>query len=326
MLQSINQTINQITEQLLNAPIIIPIINMASMAAMALGISDEDKHIVGITSTEIQLSKKQDYTVKGTYKNHETGEQFEWLALFDGHGHDVIIDAIRKIDLNQFVAHENPPKALQDYITEKKILQSWVSSGSTMCLAKIYKDKIVCFSVGDSFLFVYEDGKKVYKNALHKWENLAEQQRLNTWDLQVRTEPSKGFTVLTPTTLTGKDCTYIKYGNERLLAASQAIGHNNMTGISPDIFEIEIKTGSFYRVLMASDGVFDVLMENEDENLGFSTKTSEEIAKFAEARWRQSWHLANPVNNSPILGSEFRFTAPSHFDDISVGVVDIVPF
>jgi serine/threonine protein phosphatase PrpC len=300
---------------------------MTSAAAKLLGISDDDTHIVLLSTTEIQLCKKQDYTVKGSYKNDKTGEQFEWLALFDGHGDNTIINKIRNLDLTPFVISENPPIALQDYITKSRVLSPWNSSGATMCLAKVYKDHIKTFTVGDSQLIIYQDDKVVYKNKLHKWENIQERERLFVIDPLISLTPSNGFKIVSNTTMIDDNQGYIRYGNGRMLAVSQAIGHNNITGICPEIFTLPIKTGSIYRVLMASDGVFDVLIENEEETLEFSKNTSDEIAYFAENRWKQKWFLANPDDNfKPIPGTQFKFGLPSQFDDISVGTIDIVPF
>jgi hypothetical protein len=300
---------------------------MSSAAAKLFGVSDDDTHLVVISSTEIQLSKKQDYTVKGSYKDVETGEQFEWLALFDGHGDNTIINTIRNTDLTPFIIHENPPLALQSYLSKNRVLSRHYSSGTTMCLARVYKDKIQTFSVGDSHIVIYEEDVPVYRNELHKWENIQEKERLLKMDPKITAMDSSGFTVVSTNTMIASNPVYINYSNGKSLAPSQAIGHNNITGISPEIFEMPIKINIRYRVLLASDGVFDVLAKNEDTKLEFSSKTSDEIARFAEDRWKQEWYLANTDDDfKPIPGTQFRFTLPSEFDDISVGTIDIVPF
>jgi len=289
--------------------------------------SNSNHHFVTITNKEKQLSKQQDYTVKGHYKNDETEEEFDWIALFDGHGTNRIIDKIKNTDLNKFIATDNPPLALQNYLTNENILSRYESSGSTMCVAKIYKDHIRCFSVGDSYLFVYQDGIKIYSNPLHKWHNESEINRLKTIDPGLLLTDSITFEVIAENIMTSLNSKYLNFSNGLQIAPTQTIGHNNITGISPETFYIPLISNSDYRIVIASDGVFDVLMKEEDEILEFSKKSCDEIVELAENRWKQSWYslVSNEDDDSESnkLYGPFKFTEPHHFDDISAIIADI---
>jgi serine/threonine protein phosphatase PrpC len=289
--------------------------------------SNSNSHFVTITNKEKQLSKQQDYTVKGHYKNKETDEEFDWIALFDGHGTNLIIDKIKNIDLEKFIATDNPPLALQTFLTNENILSKYESSGSTMCVAKIYKEYIQCFVVGDSYLFVYQDGNKIYSNPLHKWNNESEINRLKKLDSGLTLTDSITFEVIDENIMTSFNSKYLTFSNGLQIAPTQTIGHNNITGISPEIFYIPLIPNSDYRILMASDGVFDVLMNDEDEILEFSKKSCDEIVELAENRWKQSWYsvVSNEDDDSESnkLYGPFKFTDPHHFDDISAIIADI---
>jgi serine/threonine protein phosphatase PrpC len=289
--------------------------------------TSESTHSVSSSTKELQLSKGQDYATSGHFKDE--GEEFDWIALFDGHGGDPTIEKIRSLGLGFIVATSDPPRTLQDLLLNEKTVPLDYSgvtrmSGSTMCLAKIYKDRIVCFAVGDSELYVYEDGVKVFAHEYHNWDNLAERERLLNKDPCVYSSPNRSFEVVSPTLLQQTTPDYVYYPGGNSLALTQAIGHNDMTGLRPNVVEIPIQPGKTYRVFMASDGVFDVLMQSEKETFGAS-RSCDEVISFAEERWRQSWDQVDPNDSTKGLGNPFKFTLPAHFDDLSVAIADIVP-
>jgi hypothetical protein len=121
------------------------------------------------------------------------------------------------------------------------------------------------------------------------------------------------------------DSHYVYYNGGFQLALTQAIGHNNRTGICPEEIEIPILNNKTYRIFMASDGVSDMLSHGEEETLGFSTLDCTTIAELAEIRWRQTWYAVNEAEPTVITSEGFSFTESWQFDDISVGAIDISP-
>jgi serine/threonine protein phosphatase PrpC len=196
-----------------------------------------------------------------------------------------------------------------------------------MCVAKIYKDHIRCFTVGDSYLFVYQDGIKIYSNPLHKWYNESEMNRLKKLDSGLKLTDSITFEVIAENIMTSLNSKYLNFSNGLQIAPTQTIGHNNITGISPETFYIPLIPNSEYRIVMASDGVFDVLMKDEDEILEFSKKSCDEIVELADNRWKQSWYslVSNEDDDSESnkLYGPFKYTEPQQFDDISAIIADI---
>jgi serine/threonine protein phosphatase PrpC len=288
--------------------------------------TSESAHSVTSSTKELQLSKEQDYATSGHFKDE--GEEFNWIALFDGHGGDPAIEKIRSLDLGPIFATADPPRTLQDLLIAEKVVEfMWGStkmSGATMCLAKIYKDRIQCFAVGDSELYVYEDGVKVFVHEYHNWDNLAERERLKSLDPKIYASPNRSFELVSPTLLQQTNPDYIYYQGGNVLALTQAIGHNDVTGLRPNVAEILIQPGKIYRVFMASDGVFDMLMQSEKESFGVS-RSCDEVISFAEGRWKQIWDQVDPNDSSRGLDKPFQFTQPEHFDDLSVAIADIVP-
>lgn len=286
-------------------------------------------HRVDISQGEIQLSKGQDFTASGYGIDDATGEHYLWALLCDGHGADTIIDSIREKvhELNpeapdNFMNKASPILALQDSLM-KTLLRNG-TSGSTCISAKIFKNTCRIESSGDSFVFVLENGSVIWKNKLHKWENEEEQARLRQmYGARIRADPFQTFTVLSPNTLCPINSTYTMfppYGNP--LATTQALGHNNMTGLAPDTFTFELDSTKEYTIVAFSDGVGDMLIEEEMASI--FEMTVPEILAFAEARWRQEWCSAYKATPH-VKSAPYRFTKPSEFDDVSCFKVVIKP-
>jgi serine/threonine protein phosphatase PrpC len=129
---------------------------------------------------------------------------------------------------------------------------------------------------------------------------------------------------VSPTLLKSTSPHYVYYPGRNSLALTQAIGHNNITGLRPEVAEIPISPGKSYRIFMASDGVFDMLMPSEQETFSLY-KSCDEVITFAEERWKQIWDQADSNDLTKGLGRTFQFNNPEHFDDLSVAIAEIVP-
>lgn len=286
-------------------------------------------HHIDITQGEKQMYKGQDFTASGYGIDDATGEHYLWALLCDGHGSDTIIDRIREkvSGLNpeapdNFMNKASPIMALQEDLNKINLRTS--SSGSTCINAKIFKNSCRIESSGDSFVFVLNKGAVIWKNKLHKWENKEEQARLRQiYGSRVYSQTSVSFKVLSHDCLCVDKPNYVMfppYGTP--LATSQALGHNNMTGLAPDTFTFPLDPTEEYTIIAFSDGVGDMLMEEEMASI--FGMTVPEILAFAEARWRQEWHSVyreRPENKSP----PYKFTKPSEFDDVSCFKVVINP-
>ena len=93
------------------------------------------------------------------------------------------------------------------------------------------------------------------------------------------------------------------------------------TGYAPDYVSIPIEPGSTYKVLIGSDGVWDmVIKEDYKDILRFASMTADEALAFVKGRWLQEWTIS--TYDEPHKEQKMKYE--SHYcDDISFVMVDI---
>ena len=280
-------------------------------------------HAVDINAKLNQLSKKQDYIITEQAIDNDTGELFNWSAVFDGHGSSDCIQFIRNIPIqtmNGFVSGNKPIENLYKYINQR--LKTQVSSGSTMCLIKIYQNRIVCINCGDSQAAVYKNGKLEFITEEHSFKNEKENARLAN---NVTYIPSYDIEIVDDSTLISVYSEYIEWNEDYTkLACSQALGHNGITGCAPDTVVIPITPGDRYKVVIGSDGLWDMIIkENDEDILHLWGMDADAIMKQTTERWLQKWNMVDVLNNDPTI--HYAKYEPYQCDDIAVVVADIVP-
>ena len=280
-------------------------------------------HAVDITTKLNQLSKKQDHIITEQAIDNETGELFNWCAVFDGHGSDDCIRFIRNIPMQimtDFIVSEHPIENLAKYINDN--LELRVCSGSTMCLIKIYHNRIVSINCGDSRTAIYKNGKLEFISEEHSFKNEKEKARLSN---NVTYIPSSDIAIIDETTLISVYSEYIEWNVDYTkIACSQALGHNGVTGCVPDTVVIPITPGDRFKVIIGSDGLWDmVIKDSEDDMLQLWGMDADAIMKQTTERWLQTWNMMDALNNSTIIRrAKYQ---PHHCDDIAVVVADIIP-
>jgi serine/threonine protein phosphatase PrpC len=114
---------------------------------------------------------------------------------------------------------------------------------------------------------------------------------------------------------------YVSFPDGKQLACTQALGHNSKTGYNPETYKFPLVEGETYRVVLGSDGVFDMTMlENSQDIQDLLTKTSRELCSKIVSRWLREWEAHLP-DKAP---QKFRYQR-HECDDVSVATVDIVP-
>ena len=269
------------------------------------------------------LRKNQDYTIQGTIAT--SYENIHYIGLFDGHGTDIVINYIRGISKEQWksiIISQNPIFILHE------LLQSFDTdgSGSTCIIVKIYKNYIQSFSVGDSTIIIFQNNNIVYRNTPHNTLNPKENDRLsvrlvNNYISLVPTR-SQTLSIYNNNEINLKYGTYIKFGRT-YLALSQALGHNNITGIDPEICRTNYEPGDKIRVFVCSDGITDMLSNKESMTYNndmhdILTLSGSDILTKIENRWKQEWIF----NWSSIYPSVKMHIKPTDYDDISVALWD----
>ena len=280
-------------------------------------------HDISMSHAVEQMTEKgQDYVCQGTGTDQITGEKFIWTMLNDGHGSDTCINFIRSIPqekTDDLIGNLDPIHAIADYIDKNACILPRESSGATCVIVKCFKDRVECISAGDSQFLVFKNGELIYTSKEHNCKNEAERQRLTTMGYNF--VPSSNIKLLSENTLTMAESGYVSFSDGKQLACTQALGHNSKTGYNPETYKFPLLEGDTYRVVLGSDGVFDMtMMENSQDIQDLLTKTSQELCKKTVSRWLQEWEAHLP-DKAP---QKFRYQKHD-CDDVSVATVDIVP-
>lgn len=288
----------------------------------------------------LSLDKGQDFGLYGKGMNSK-GELFDWMVGCDGHGSNQIIDILKSIDWDKVMSKED---SLQEVLN---IIDSYAyqstSSGSTYMEAKIFSDRIETCSVGDSKIMVFIDENLVYENVGHTWENENEKERLKERidKKRVLLSPVSNIPIaLTPINISCQTKYYYHFENGHIIALTQSLGHNNITGIEPERKVIQYSPENKVRVILMSDGLTDVLStlsEYYEKDLHILSHSScSELASLAEYRWKQEWRYYPKNKDWPYYQEKdidvfipFCYTlknsSSSGYDDVLVLTCDITP-
>jgi serine/threonine protein phosphatase PrpC len=282
-----------------------------------------DTHAVCIEHTVIPLGKKQDYITSGTCIDEETGESCYWIAAFDGHGTDDVIQTIRNMDMASYVCSSNPIQKIEQRIASVSNLSKhktrWMCSGSTVSIVKVFSDKIVCMNSGDSQTAVFIEDDLVYINTPHTMNNMAEVERVKRVipDHYVLQVPKYAISSLT--SMKKEETTYIVYSEpERMCMVTQSLGHLQMLPCEPEVKIVEYKQHQNIVVFVGTDGFFDMtLLDDVNEVMDMKNNSALDSAKKAEQRWvKQDWWIDGEEE-----GGGFD---EKNRDDIGVGKITLM--
>lgn len=294
---------------------------------MSLFITENDdgaSHTVVIEERVQQMDKFQDQTYSGEGIDIKLGKVFKYAMVTDGHGGDACIDVLRgipKSEMAEIIGQEDPVKALAEHVHSK--IHNVPRSGATMCLAKIFDDHIDCINCGDSQLAVFKDAALVYLSKEHNWENAEERTRLLAMNNRIIFKGSTGIKVISPSKMIGAYCEYAVWPDGQQLACTQALGNQMKTGYAPDCVSIPIEPGSTYKVLIGSDGFWDMIIKEDSEDiLRLSLMNADDALAFVKWRWLQEWTVS--TFDEPDKEQKMMYKSPQ-CDDISLVMVYIRP-
>ena len=239
--------------------------------------------------------KDQDFA--GTGRVGDT----DYLFAFDGHGTDTVIQQIRKMDMDDIALQPNPVWAVH-----LNLVGNTYRSGATMAFARIQNYKIETFNCGDSEVHVYVNGTRVHKSTPHTFTNLDEIKRTEYRILSIK--PSKAPFPVSDTVIQDVLSPIGRFLNMEELVPSQALGHNDMTGIAPETFTMTVQPTDHVRIIVGSDGLWDMLVDP-------SSGTANALAQEAHRRWNQTWTYESG-------GQSVRTDFGGDIDDVSVAVYD----
>jgi serine/threonine protein phosphatase PrpC len=281
-----------------------------------------------LTTAIEPMSKNQDYVCSGVGKDVETKEHFEWVMLNDGHGTNTCIQALRNMSIvkkTELIAQRHPVEALAADLDASGHILKWESSGATAVIVKRFATRIECICAGDSRCMVFENQSLVYTSTPHNAANPSERMRVAA--LGASFEDFSEIQLTSETTMTLKPSLYTVFRplhpaqGRQLLAPTQSLGHNSKTGYAPEYFRLDVVQGTRYRIVLGSDGLFDMLMLDHApdlQNLADPSLVAQDICNWAKTRWLQTWH----GHFSDGTRETFAFRK-EQCDDISVAIMDI---
>jgi serine/threonine protein phosphatase PrpC len=288
------------------------------------GGGDEAVSKVTIQCKEIQMSKLQDFAVSGETIDLVTGEPIKWAGVFDGHGSNEVITFLRAIEQDRWaviMARPCPGRYLWNIINDSVPLYGMKNSGSTMCVTKLFHDHAEIIIVGDSQAAVYKNGELVLFTEAHYHENLAEVHRLKQHDPNIRFVDSTSIRVESATRIVNCRSKYTLYPSGKTLAPTQALGHGGATGCEPTHYVVTFEKTDELKVLMASDGVWDMMMDNcPDEMREIGQLDADGLTRKAYDRWLQPWEMVDTITKPDFVYKGVRYTK-AQGDDISVAMI-----
>lgn len=281
----------------------------------------EPSHTIATDFAVQQMSSRQDYVCTGTGVDSETVESFEYTMLNDGHGGDFCINYIRRMSLEEkaeCIGSPDPIRALVAKIDGSGCVPMHRSSGATAVILKCYADRAEVITCGDSQAVIFKDGEVIHVTQEHNSKNQDERVRVTANDNYFFV-PSSSVCLVSDVEMEPVQAEYLSLTNGSLLACTQALGHNSITGYAPSSFKFVYEQSASYKVVLASDGVFDMMIPgSENDMLVLGTKTSREICDWSVARWLQEWRYKTQSGDYRTMTYE-----RNQCDDVSVAVVNI---
>lgn len=273
------------------------------------------------------MSAKQDHICAGKGVDEDSNEPFDWVMLNDGHGSNACITEIRGISdekMSVYMGKSDPVAALVGHIEgsrcvrQASVFKARESSGATAVILKCYRDRARCITIGDSQALIFKDGMLVHVTEEHNCSNKSERTRVQA--LGYTFFESSNIKVVSETRMESTFSEYMDLRDGTRLATTQALGHNGRTGYAPLVYNFAFEEGSSYKVVLASDGLFDMIMwDNENDIDILKSKSSSEICDWIVSRWLQKWEAILPS------GQEISFNyTPEQCDDVSVATVEII--
>jgi serine/threonine protein phosphatase PrpC len=166
-------------------------------------------------------------------------------------------------------------------------------------------------NVGDVQICVYINHTLVYHSIQHDSNNITEFERVKATGL-ARYDSMQLPEVSNPDDIIFKDYNLFVWNHGFSLYPTQSLGHKGITGIFPEVKIIEFSEQDDIVVIVATDGLWDVVNPTYDV---LHSYTSEELANLAETRWKKSWNIIDNKNPQNIVKNNF-----TKADDIGIAV------
>ena len=218
-----------------------------------------------------------------------------WIMVADGHGKDLVTEALRGQNWDEVMNMKDYFGYIENMIME---LGDTSGSGATMSTVIMAPDGFHCKWRGDSVIKILEDSTEVFSARPHNMHHEQEAMRMQSFAAEIQ---AYNILVLSPTELTMEPSNYYNVGtkinhSDKLvpdqIAMTNALGHNGGSGGIAEEEFIPKKEGVEYSVVVATDGLWDMICDDDVDLL--VTSSAEELADIATNRWEQEWNYTYP--------------------------------
>jgi len=282
-------------------------------------------HNIQISSALEQMFKEQDYICQGIGLDAASGESFQWTMLNDGHGTNSCINFIRSIPdakKSELISQTDPIAALAKYIDSSNCVRLYEISGATAVITKCYSNRAEVITCGDSQAVVFKNGQIVHITKEHNCNNEAE--RIRVLEAGRSFNKSSNIQVISHNEIKKIPAEYVIFANPMnfILACTQALGHNSITGYAPDKYVVEFEDDANYKIVLGSDGLFDMTMLDDESDIAIlSEYKADEIALWCKKRWLQTWYAHSELQSNNKVSFQYE---KEQCDDISVATIEIM--
>ena len=249
-----------------------------------------------------QARSSQDFITIGTT------DTFQWIVCADGHGlgknKNTVINILRSIKWGDMLKNKNFYESINMMMVDAG---DTFGTGSTLSIVKIHETYFECFWIGDSTIKIYDNDKCIWSMENHNITNPKEEERIKK--LGVVLESDYAPYILSPLKIEMNRAYYYRWGLEKI-NMTHALGHNQITGQFIDSNIIPRKKECSYKVIVATDGFWDMIGAFDLEILKDKTKKSEDLIQVVNNRWRQSWDYEGTATKFPI----------DNIDDVAIAV------
>jgi serine/threonine protein phosphatase PrpC len=270
-------------------------------------------------STQVrQLDKKQDFTILLEGIDIETGYPWKGGILIDGHGNpnNDFMNKIKEIDYTLFVSHTEPIPFLHEEMNKKFKNEKYANNGMAFILVKVYENTIQTFSIGDSYVYIFKNNELLYRNIGHTLENKLERERLEG---KMKIINSHKPCIFDHNKIFMEKSYYaLFHGTNKQIALTQTFGNNDITGIQPEIFMCDYSPEDKIRIIVGSDGYFDLHSDNNELDMNdLKNLSCEELMNKAEKRWKQEWMFYIDKTKDDYTIQKFPY-----YDDVSILLIE----
>ena len=270
-----------------------------------------------ITQALRQNKSAQDFVTNGRSVDEE-GNQFLYIIVSDGHGNGInknkVINFVScDYDWETYLKNKNWYEGFNMALTE---LGDTEGTGATLSVVRIYEDHFDCWWIGDSSIRIYDEYGEVWRTKDHNSTNQEELERLKKMGYKIIDDQAP--LLLTPTTITMIPANRVILGPKDKIAMTRALGHNKKSGDSISYTKIETTKHKSYRIIVASDGFWDVI-HNIDVTNFIDRKNFQNANKllwWCWERWTQEWNYQWEGQTQQTKFPEWNI------DDIAIAVFD----